>query len=84
MFATEMFGRPRTKKEATLAVSLHLGIELSLFLGAAFRAVFSIKLILLGFCSEFAIKVFGRFPSADLKKTLMVFSWLIAKKSLGC
>jgi hypothetical protein len=36
--------------------------------------------ILQGFYSEFAIKVFIRFPSADLKKTLIVFSWLIAKK----
>ena len=38
------------------------------------------KAELLGFYSEFAIKVFVQFPSADLKKTLMVFSWLIAKK----
>jgi hypothetical protein len=59
---------------------LQPGIELSLFLGAAFRAVFSIKLILLGFYSEFAIKVFVRLTSADLKKTLVVFLWLIAKK----
>jgi|GEM_PF-4100877 len=38
------------------------------------------KAELLGFYNEFAIKVFVRFPSADLKKTLMVFLWLIAKK----
>jgi hypothetical protein len=40
MFATEMFGGPRTKKEALLPVSLYLGIELPLFLVAAFLAVF--------------------------------------------
>ncbi len=38
------------------------------------------KAELLGFYNEFAIKVFVRFPSADLKKTLVVFLWLIAKK----
>ena len=41
------------------------------------------KAELLGFYSEFEIKVFVRFPSADLKKTLMVFLWLIAKKMFG-
>ena len=38
------------------------------------------KAELLGFYSEFAIKVFVRLTSADLKKTLMEFLWLIAKK----
>jgi len=38
------------------------------------------KAELLGFYSGNSIKVFIRFPSADLKKTLVVFSWLIAKK----
>jgi len=38
------------------------------------------KAELLGFYSENVIKVFVRFPSADLKKTLVVFLWLIAKK----
>ena len=38
------------------------------------------KVELLGFYSEFAIKVFVRLTSADLKKTLVVFLWLIAKK----
>ena len=38
------------------------------------------KAELLGFYSEFVIKVFVRFPSADLKKTLLVFLWLIVKK----
>jgi hypothetical protein len=38
------------------------------------------NLILQGFFSENLIKVFVRFPSADLKKTLVVFLWLIAKK----
>ena len=41
------------------------------------------SLELLGFYSENSIKVFVRFPSADLKKTLMVFLWLIAKKMFG-
>jgi hypothetical protein len=36
--------------------------------------------ILQGFYSRNSIKVFVRFPSADLKKTLVVFLWLIAKK----
>ena len=38
------------------------------------------NLELQGFYSEFVIKVFVRFPSAGLKKTLIVFLWLIAKK----
>jgi len=62
---------------------LHLGIELPLFLDASNLAVFLIKLVLHWFYSEFVIKVFVRFPSADLKKTLVVFSWLIAKKKFG-
>ena len=41
------------------------------------------KAELLGFYSEFAIKLFVRLTSVDLKKTLMVFSWLIAKKMFG-
>ena len=41
------------------------------------------NLELQGFYSEFVIKVFVRFPSADLKKTLVVFLWLIAKKMFG-
>jgi hypothetical protein len=41
------------------------------------------KAELLGFYSGNSIKVFVRFPSADLKKTLMVFLWLIAKKMFG-
>ena len=41
------------------------------------------KAELQGFYSRNSIKVFVRFPSADLKKTLMVFSWLIAKKMFG-
>jgi len=35
-----LFESPRTKKEALLAASLYLGIELSLFLGPAFLTVF--------------------------------------------
>lgn len=38
------------------------------------------KAELLRFYSGNSIKVFVRFPSADLKETLMVFLWLIAKK----
>ena len=40
MFATEMFGRPRTKKEALLAVFLQPDIKSLLFLGAAFLGIF--------------------------------------------
>ena len=40
MFATEMFERPRTKKEALLAVFLQPDIKSLLFLGAAFLGIF--------------------------------------------
>ena len=40
MFATDIFGKPRTKKEALLAVSLQPGIKLSLFFGAVFLGIF--------------------------------------------